>query len=308
MINSCVLHLKYRPKKWADVVGQDRVVKSLQAVIAKDASHCFLFSGGSGCGKTTLARIAAQQVGCNEHDITEIDAATYNGVDDMRDVASGLRYKPFNSKAKAVIIDEAHAVSKAGFDSLLKILEEPPAHVYWFLCTTNIGKIPAAIKTRCLAYDLVPVSAEELLELLAGVVQAEKLKVPEEVLSVAVNEAKGSPRQALVNLAVVAACKNRAEAAPLLQAALETPAVRDLCQALVKGATFDQLRAIVAGIGDEIGAEGVRIQVALYIAAVLKRTGSARLIKVLDAFSNPCNPSDKMAPIYLAIGRVCFSE
>ncbi len=128
------LHLKYRPKDFDEVVGQDAVVKSLQQAVKNNAGHTFLFTGLSGVGKTTLARITAATVGCVSSNLIEIDAATHTGVDDMRDVTFSLKYKPIGvGSVKVIIVDECHMLSKSAWNSLLKVLEEPPAWVYWML-------------------------------------------------------------------------------------------------------------------------------------------------------------------------------
>jgi len=133
MSESQDFHIKYRPASLDEVLGQDAVVKSLETLFKKkDMPHAFLFTGGSGCGKTTLAMIVADQVGCEGAQIEEIDAATHTGIDDWREIAKQLQYAGFgNNSRKFVIVDECHQLSKSSWNSLLKIIEEPPAHVFF---------------------------------------------------------------------------------------------------------------------------------------------------------------------------------
>lgn len=144
------LYRKYRPKSFTDVVGQDHVVSVLEAAI-KDGqlAHSYLFSGSRGTGKTSVARILAQELGTSANDLIEIDAASNNGVDDVRELREAVRSLPFDSKYKVYILDEVHMLSKGAFNALLKTIEEPPAHVIFILATTELEKVPETIVSRC---------------------------------------------------------------------------------------------------------------------------------------------------------------
>lgn len=308
---SDVFHVKYRPKTFAEVIGHGPAVKSLQRIIDRYESQAFLFTGPAGTGKTTLARICSDMVGCEPSDLVEIDGATFTGVDEMRKVQQMLQYRPFGkSEARAIILDEAHRLSKNAWDSLLKVTEEPPAHVYWFLCTTDVAKIPTTIKTRFTHVPLKPLSDADVGSIIDRVVLAEKLKLNEGVRDLVIKESRGSGRQALGHLAMVYECASKKEAAAILESAIDSDPVRELCQFLLKGGSWAKAMAIVAKLEDE-SAESVRIVVMNYMAAVAKGAKTDReagaTLQIMDAFCVPYNQSEKLGPLMLSIGRVLFN-
>jgi len=304
---------KYRPKTFKEVIGQDSVVASLEAIIAKKGAKTFLFDGPSGTGKTTLARICATAVGCRPNDTQEIDAATFTGVDDMRSIAGGLIYKPIGGDVKALIIDECHMLSKAAWNSLLKILEEPPSHVYWFLCTTEPQRVPDTIRTRCARYQLKNVPEKLLVDLLGWVADEEQIlpgKSGDAIIGLCAHEAAGSPRQALSNLALCSAARDRGEASDLLSSAVESTEAIELAKALLAGTTWDKARAILEGLKGS-NAESIRQTVRAYISAVAlgsKEAQAHRCMAILDAFSQPCSPGEQLTPTILSVGKCLLSD
>lgn len=306
------LHIKYRPRKFDDVLGQDEVVKALRRCATDRSMQAFVLAGPSGVGKTTLARITSRAFGCSRDDLIEIDAATYTGVDAMRAVQQALQYVPFErGAARAVIIDECHALSKAAWQSLLKIVEEPPPHALFFFCTTEASKIPATIKTRCAYFTLRDVSNDLLRSLIEGVAEREHIQCESDILDVVASQAFGSPRQALVNLEMVRSVRSKKEALRLLEQAAQNDGVRALCQFLLKGGSWAKATALVDALKDE-NPESVRINVVNYMVAVLKNSKTERAamatLRILDAFSTPYNASDRSAPLYLSVAAVLFDQ
>jgi DNA polymerase III, gamma/tau subunits len=148
-----VLYRKYRPKNWKSVVGQDPIVSVLSNEIKLGTvAHAYLFAGSRGTGKTSVARIFAGELETSPNDIYEIDAASNNGVDEMRALNEAVHTLPFNSKYKVYILDEAHMLSKSAWNSFLKTLEEPPAHVIFILATTELNKVPETVQSRCQSF------------------------------------------------------------------------------------------------------------------------------------------------------------
>ena len=302
---------KYRPLKFSHVIGQDHVVQSLQHVLKDRRGKVFLFTGPSGCGKTTLARILANEFAggkATAANIEEVPAADHTGVGDMRNVAGRALYRAVGgSPVKAFIIDEAHRLSGSAWDVLLKPIEEPPAHVYWMFATTNPGKIPKTILTRCLRYDLKPVSETLIMGLLEAVAEAEGLDVSEEVLEAVAEGAGGSPRQALTYLEMCIYAESAGDARQLMRSAGQTREVVDLCRFLLKGhgrSWAEAVKLVKALEGTE--AESTRIVVVNYIAAALMGTkddkNARNLMTLLECFGTPYQQSDRIAPLLHSLG------
>ena len=148
------LYTKYRPQKFSEVLGQDHVVSVIKDTIKNgNISHAYLFSGSRGTGNTSIARILASEIGTSNRDLFEIDAASNNSVEDIRELNESVTSLPYESKYKIYILDEVHMLSKSAFNALLKTLEEPPAHVIFILATTEPEKIPETVISRCEAYS-----------------------------------------------------------------------------------------------------------------------------------------------------------
>lgn len=307
------LTLKYRPSTLEGVIGQDAVVRSIRTVIDKGPlPHAFLFSGPAGTGKTTLARIVAGLVKCGLGNVMEIDAATNTGIDNMRDVMSTLKYKGFGeSPNRAVIVDECHQLSKGAFDSMLKILEEPPAHVFFMLCTTNPGKVPTTIASRCASYNLRELGKDDLWDLLEDVAKRERLDVPEDIMGAVVRAANGSPRAALSALQIVHDARSLKEAQTLLAQPMDDGELIDILRELVNTGRVQWPRVLdVLKANKDADPEGMRLSIVNYIAAVLLNTTqdkkAATLLDILNQFMKPMNRSEKMAGLLLAFGNIAF--
>ena len=180
-MHDLALYRKYRPKNFKEVLGQDQIVKVLESSIETNkVSHAYLFVGTRGTGKTTVARIFANDIGVSVNDLYEIDAASNRGIEDIKLLREGVRVSPFDSKYKVYIIDEVHMLSKDAWGALLKTLEEPPKHVIFILATTELHKVPETIISRCQVFTfkkaseavckkmLIDVSKKEGFDLDAG--------------------------------------------------------------------------------------------------------------------------------------------
>ena len=198
------LYRKYRPQTFNDIVGQNHIVSVLRNAIDKDQiSHAYLFYGSRGTGKTSIAKIFANEVNGNEIyqkenvDIIEIDAASNNGVDEVRDIKEAIKFLPTEGKYKVYIIDEVHMLTTAAFNALLKTIEEPPAHVIFILATTEIHKIPATILSRCQRFEFKNLSQEQLIDRLKYIAKEENLVIEDAAIEKIATLAKGGLRDAI---------------------------------------------------------------------------------------------------------------
>lgn len=172
------LYRKYRPHTFADIVGQDHIVDVLkQSVEHGTVGHAYLFCGSRGTGKTSVARIFARALGTTINDLYEIDAASNNGVDEIRELSEAVYTVPLESKYKVYILDEVHMLSKAAFNAFLKTLEEPPKHVIFILATTETEKLPDTIVSRCEVYNFKKPTAEMLKGVVTQVAQKEHAEI-----------------------------------------------------------------------------------------------------------------------------------
>lgn len=213
------LYRKYRPKTFDEIVGQEHITQTLKHQIESGKiNHAYLFTGSRGTGKTSTAKIFAKAVNClhpkdgspcfecevckslentNNVDVFEIDAASNNGVDEIRDIREKVKYLPVNCKYKVYIIDEVHMLSDKAFNALLKTLEEPPKHIIFILATTEVYKIPSTILSRCMRFDFRLIAEEVLIAQLKSIFAKENIKCEDDAYNLIAKAAQGSDRDML---------------------------------------------------------------------------------------------------------------
>ncbi|HEY9126525.1 MAG TPA: DNA polymerase III subunit gamma/tau, partial [Acidobacteriaceae bacterium] len=271
-----VLARKYRPQRFADVAGQDHVTRTLlNALNQNRIAHGYIFSGHRGIGKTTIARILAQALNCrteigsaqrptpepcgvcdscveirqgNAVDVIEIDAATNRGIDEIRELRDAARYSPARDRYKIYILDEAHQITEAAFNALLKTLEEPPAHVVFMMATTEPENIPQTIRSRCQHFSFHAVRFDDILAQLKAIAAQEQVDTEEAALALLAEAGDGSMRDALSIMDQAIASAPLENGRPLLTARQ----IRELMGS-VPNAIFERLlEAVAAGQSAEL--------------------------------------------------------
>ena len=273
-----VLARKYRPQRFADVIGQEHVTRTLQNAIAQQrVAHGYIFSGHRGIGKTTIARILAMALNCRSKDhpvaepcgvcdscvevregravdVIEIDAATNRGIDEIRELREAARYRPARDRYKIWILDEAHQITDAAFNALLKTLEEPPGHVIFMMATTQPEDIPQTIRSRCQNFSFHAVRFDDIVGQLRSIAEQESIQADDSALAMLAEAGDGSMRDALSIMDQAIACCGTTLTAELVRGlvgAVPSEALEEILEAVAENSSERVLR-----LADKLVTEG----------------------------------------------------
>ena len=281
------LYLKYRPNALAEIEGNREIVITLRGMFKKnEIPHSMLFHGPTGCGKTTLARIVAKELGCAENNLIEIDTAQFRGIDTVRDLRKNIQYTPLGGGIRVYIIDEVHKMTGDAQNAFLKILEDTPKHIYFILCTTDPQSLLPTIKGRCSQFQVQLLSDDDMKSLLTKIAELENDSIEDEIIEQITQDSQGHPRNALQILEQVLSTPKKRRLTIAQQAAIEQSESIALCRALMKKQGWSEVKKILQGLKGQ-DAEGIRRVVIGYASSVLLNTDNAVAGLILEAFQEP---------------------
>lgn len=296
------LYLDYRPTKLSEVRGNETTIKALAAVLdrkVENIPHTMLFCGDSGCGKTTLARIVARELGCVGGDFTELDIADFRGIDTAREIRRNMAYRPMEGRCRVYLLDECHKLTGDAQEAMLKAFEDTPEHIYFLLATTDPSKLKATVRNRCTTFEVSPLSTREMKGLLSEVLEAEKVDIPDAALEAILDNCLGSPRNALQLLEKIIDMDPIDMEAAVEQAARDQTQVIDLCRALIGKQKWAAVAKILKDLTEQ-EPEKVRHAVLGYFTAILLKEDSAQAFLVADSFRKPFYDAGGKAGLVLA--------
>ncbi len=266
----CPFHTKYRPGDFDEIIGNKSLVRTLEAIFKKGKGypHSYLLHGKSGCGKTSIARIIAKKLKCSSHDFREMDFGRERGIDVIREMSKNTFYKPLDGGVKVVLIDECHQMTRDACNALLKILEEPPSHAYFILCTTDPQKLLTTVKNRCMEFEVNSLTDKQMKILLHRVCEKEAgREVKDKILRKIIDKADGCPRHALQLLEQIISLSEKHQLKAIKAFQTQEEKVIDLCRALLVKERWSKVAKLIKGLEGE--PEKIRLAVLGYMASVM---------------------------------------
>ena len=299
---------KYRPKELTEIMGNDDLVQSLGSVLRSEVGrpHTFLFQGPSGCGKTTLARITARMLGGGVASIKEKNIAEFRGIDQARDLIRESRMLPLGAKCSIYVLNECHKATNEFQNAMLEILEEPPAYVYFILCTTDPGKLLATVRSRCAMFQVQLLSRPFMTKLLRWVITEEKLKFSDNLVREIIAIADGSPRKALIALDQIRNISDENLAIQsLVDSTIDDDSILDICRTLLlETSSVDKWKKLAPKLKAIVkDAEEARLAILGYMGTVMLNSPSDKVLGIIDVFSPNFRDSGRagfVASCYLA--------
>ncbi len=279
------LYRKYRPKAFNKVLGQERTIEILSQKFRTDSlPHTILLHGPFGTGKTTLARLITKYLKCGKYDYEELNTADYRGIDSIRAIRNRVNAAPVDGDVRVWLLDECHMTTRDAQNALLKLLEDPPDHVYFILATTEPDKLLSGIRQRCLKLKLNPIKDEQLEKIVSSVCDSEDIKIHKKVLEKLVEHAGGSGREALQILDQIRQFDSPKEQLRAIEkTSVNTQAILIARKLLDTRTKWSDITPILKELeGEDV--EGLRYLVLNYGMRVLLNKDNARAFRMMDAF------------------------
>jgi DNA polymerase-3 subunit gamma/tau len=282
------LYQKHRPQTFAEIRGNRQTVQTLEGMLSKpeNCPHSFLLTGGTGTGKTTLGRIITKRLEADDFEIIEIDTADFRGIDMIRNIREKSQYIPMRGKCKVWILDEVHKLSNDAQNAILKMLEDPPSHVYFILCTTDPEKLIRTIRGRCQQFQMELLKDEDMMKVLLDILKKEEQSVGKKVLNQIIESAQGHSRNAIQILEQVLQVDTEEQLQVAKRVEQQQNEMIELARALYNNKPWKAVNTILRGLkGQE--AESIRRVILGYAQAVLLNKEDQRAADIIEEFFEP---------------------
>jgi len=304
------LPLKYRPDDFEFVYGNKHAVDQVQSILKRDINSIpksWLFTGGSGCGKTTMVRIIKEKLGCSDANFHEFNSANTNGIDTIREITANSRMSAMGGGCKVFLLDEFHAATSAAQNALLKVLEDTPKNTFFFLATTNPEKIKKAVKTRCTTITMKECSTRELAKLCTDIALEEGITLSPKIAKAIGNSSGGSPREALKILDQVIDIEDEEAAISAVEKTIGNESnTIELCQEFMNNCRWERIRVILADLYKDNSVEDMRRTVLGYFNTVLLGANNMHAAMILEQITKVSKYDADKAEFTLACYNAVF--
>ena len=289
------LQIKHRPEYLEDIFGNKETVEMVSNILGREINtipHSWLITGPAGCGKTTIARIITEELGCSELDFHEYNSSDSRGIDFVRELQYTSKLAPSNGDVKVYLMDEVHQITSAAQEAMLKLLEDAPDNVFFLLATTNPEKLKKSLKSRCTIAQMNPVNSKDMDKLLDSIAIKEKDDLTADLKRTIISCSDGSPRVALKLFDSILEIEDEEVAIKAIQnSTVAETSIIELCRAILKGESWKEVAGVLKGLDED--PESIRRAVLGYFTKVLLNTGDLNTARILECFEGNFYDSGK---------------